>query len=65
MEKQIKAVGMLHIPGQNDKQWKEYLKENKKKQQVKNNLWYHPSQNLFNIWSIFSNININFKTETK
>jgi hypothetical protein len=21
---------MLHIPGQNDKQWKEYLKNNKK-----------------------------------
>jgi hypothetical protein len=41
MQKEIKSVGMLHIPGKNDKQWKEYLKENKKKQQVKNNLWYH------------------------
>ncbi len=41
MQKEIKAVGMLHIPGKNDKQWKKHLEENKKKQQVKNNLWYH------------------------
>jgi hypothetical protein len=41
MQKEIKSVGMLHIPGQNDKQWKEFLKKNKEKQQVKNNLWYH------------------------
>lgn len=39
MQKEIKAVGMIHIPGKNDKQWKEYLKQ--KKQQAKNNLWYH------------------------
>ena len=41
MQKEIKAVGMLHIPGKNDKQWKKHLEDNKKKQQVKNNLWYH------------------------
>lgn len=40
MSKEIKPVGMLHIPGKNDKQWKEFLKKNKEKQQVKNNLWY-------------------------
>lgn len=41
MQTELKPVGMLHIPGKNDEQWKKYLKENKKKQQVKNNLWYH------------------------
>lgn len=40
MSKEIKSVGMLHIPGKNDNQWKKHLKENKKKQQVINNLWY-------------------------
>jgi hypothetical protein len=41
MQKEIKPIGMLHITGKNDKQWKEFLKNNKKKQEVKNNLWYH------------------------
>ena len=41
MQKKIKPIGMLHIPGKNDKQCKEFLKKNKEQQQVKNNLWYH------------------------
>lgn len=41
MSKEIKSVGMLHIPGKNDKQWKEFLNKKKKEEQVRNNLWYH------------------------
>jgi hypothetical protein len=40
MKKETKAVGMLHIPGKNDKQWKEFLERNKKEEQVRSNLWY-------------------------
>jgi hypothetical protein len=39
MKKENKAVGMLHIPGKNDKQWKEFLERNKKEEQVRSNLW--------------------------
>jgi hypothetical protein len=41
MSKEIKPVGMLHIPGVNDKQWKKFSKENEKRiKETKNNLWY-------------------------
>jgi len=36
--KEIKPVGMIHIPGVNDKQWKKF--QEKKKQSETNNLWY-------------------------
>jgi hypothetical protein len=41
MEKEIKAIGMLHIPNKNDEEWKKFLKKNKKKKEINNNLWYH------------------------
>jgi hypothetical protein len=40
MKKETKAVGMIHIPGKNDKQWEEFLDKNKKEEQVRSNLWY-------------------------
>lgn len=41
MKKETKVVGMVHIPGKNDEQWKEFLDRNKKEeQQVRSNLWY-------------------------
>ena len=40
MIKENKSVGMLHIPGKNDKQWKKFQEKNKKEEQVRTNLWY-------------------------
>jgi hypothetical protein len=36
----IKIIGMIHIPGVNDKQWEEFTKKNKDKVIPKYNSFY-------------------------
>jgi rhamnogalacturonyl hydrolase YesR len=41
MAKEIKPLGMVHIPGVNDEAWKQFLIKQEQTKQVKSNLWYH------------------------